>query len=219
MKTTTKPKHGRFNDLEGRKFSRWAVVGYAGRKLTGKQMKTFWWCRCSCGTTRQVEAQSLSSDGSKSCGCYEREVAGEHRRVHGGTGTVEYTTWKRLRSRCNNPKSPDWNNYGGRGIRVCAEWDAIETGFSKFLLDMGPRPGDYYSVERKDNDGPYSAENCVWATNYEQSRNRRTNHMFTWEGETLCLKDWANRFNIKYDKLRRRLLKYGWPFYRAITTA
>lgn len=118
-----------------------------------------------------------------------------------------------MKARTNNPKAPQYAYYGGRGIVVCDRW---LHRFENFLADMGRSPGRGYTIERMDNDGPYSPENCRWATKSEQANNRKTARLLTFQGQTFNAKTWALRFNMSHKTLWQRL-KLGWPVEQALT--
>lgn len=138
------------------------------------------------------------------------------REYHGhakpGNWSTTYRTWLHMLQRCNNPRRPGYNYYGGRGIKVCPEWSE----FSVFLADMGDRP-EGRTLERRDNDKGYSKDNCCWATNAEQHRNTSHNRWLTLNGKTLCLQDWASTTNIPRLSIHSRLQR-GWSVEKALTT-
>jgi hypothetical protein len=158
-------------NLTGQRFGRWSVIGFSH---IGKFDRSYWSCRCDCGTERVVVAQRLKEGGSKSCGCLAREVTVALKTTHGhnrvSKRTSEYNSWVGMINRCTNPKHRSFKEYGGRGIKVCKRW---RRSFAAFLEDMGPRPTPQHTIDRKNNDGGYTKRNCRWATRSQQNLNRR----------------------------------------------
>jgi len=119
-----------------------------------------------------------------------------------------------MKERCLNSSLPNYKYYGARGIRVCDRW---LHSFEKFFEDMGPRPSPRHTIERRDNDGDYTPENCYWATWSQQARNRRNNRVVTFNGDTKILSEWADAAGIPVNTLHNRLSR-GWSVARALTT-
>lgn len=207
-------------DLRGRKFGFLRVL--ARRRpvmaLRYGQRYLCWYCRCACGALTLKPDTTLRSGDANCCGrACKFSAVGKCNRTHGMTASTEYVIWIGMRRRCNDPGRREFKYYGARGIRVCDAWDDLKTGFAKFLADVGRRPSRNHTLGRKDNDGPYSPDNCEWQTHVEQARNRRNSLHVTHNGCTKPLKQWAADLGINYCSLWRRL-KAGWSFSRAINT-
>lgn len=124
----------------------------------------------------------------------------------------EYNSWIHMHGRCRNPRTDCFANYGGRGIKVCERWSIFEN----FLADMGARPSGL-TLERIDNDGDYSPDNCVWATRKAQILNRRATIWVEIEGVRLCLKDWTRRLGVNYQTVFMRICRGGMSPIEALT--
>jgi hypothetical protein len=137
-------------------------------------------------------------------------------KYHGKRESPEYGVWKGMIKRCYHESSRDYHNYGGRGIKMCTGW---RSSFKPFYEDMGERPSPDHQIDRENGNGHYSCghceeclangwpANCRWATRAEQNRNRRDNRMLTFDGETMCLADWAKRKGMCKSALSGRLKK------------
>lgn len=173
-------------------------------------------CECACGRRAVVQVGNLRSGHSTRCrSCATRAKSRIHGETSGGRGSAEYRIWAQMIARCSNPTHERFPDYGGRGIVVCDRW---RESLTNFIADMGRRPSPDHQLERRDNDGPYSPENCVWATRTEQGRNKRNNVLITAHGRTMPVSAWAEEMGIGASTIRRRL-RLGWPGELAVSIA
>lgn len=134
-----------------------------------------------------------------------------HGHTSNGKWSPVYRAWVDMCQRCENPNNVGWKYYGGRGIRV--EW----TCFKEFLNDMGWSWGPGLTLDRKDNNGNYSKENCRWATRKEQSRNRRSSVFLELGGKIRTISEWSEITGLAQDTVSKRI-KSGWSVIEALTT-
>lgn len=216
---------GAFIDLSGQKFGRWTVVE---RVANNKWNQAVWRCVCECGTVRDINGRLLRDGSSKSCGCHLREKVGKHilgrKSVHGGSadGKCErlYRVWCGMKQRCYNQNNKGYKNYGGRGIYVCSEWKNDYAAFREWAYENGyddNLPRKYQSLDRIDNDGPYSPENCAWHTAMQQCNNRRSSCILEFDGEKRTLAEWSRLVGFSKGAVWRRLNTYGYTVEQALT--
>lgn len=203
-----KPTCHRFKNIEeGTRFGKLVVLGYVGQS---EDHNAKWACLCDCGKTHIVARSGLIHSKTKSCGC----TAVEKHIVHGYYGTLTYSSWSSMRTRCENPKHVAFWKYGGSGITVCDRW----LDFRNFLADMGERPAREYSIDRwPDNRGNYEPGNCRWATKKQQSNNREDNVLLEFQGEIKTVSEWARESNFTGVSTLRERLKRGWSVEEAMT--
>lgn len=153
----------------GQRYGRWLLIEEATRYDKDGVIILYWKCRCDCGTISEVSSGGLLGGYSQSCGCLQREAASTIHTKHKMSSSRLYRRWASMKARCDNPKDPSYENYGGRGIKVCNSW--LES-FENFYKDMGGYPEDF-SLDRIDVNGNYCPENCRWTDRSEQNYNTR----------------------------------------------
>ena len=187
-----------FIDMTGHRYGKLTVLKQVDKMGTHIR----WKCRCDCGKETICKANTLRMGSALSCGCYHIQRATEANTTHGMRDTLEYSTWCGMLGRCYNPNGERYKNYGGRGIKVCDRW--IHS-FPNFHMDLGDKPSSAHSLERKDVNGNYEPSNCCWATEYEQSRNRRNNKIHEYQGKHYVQVDLAREFNLSHYQIRYHL--------------
>lgn len=199
----------------GTRYGDLVVIGEASsRKSPSGSVKRYFLCRCDCGVELEVRFNNLQRGKTRSCGCYVPPVTQFAANYHGMQGTPEHGIWRGMKKRCYSPSEKGYRNYGGRGIKVCDRW---RSSFKAFYEDMGPRPSKDHSIDRIDGNGDYEPGNCRWSTRKEQNRNRRDNRIGTFQGKTMCLKDWADQYHMRKGTLYDRLDR-GMSLEEALTT-
>ena len=197
------------HNLLNKHFGRLHVIQYQKK---GANSQHYWICKCLCGSLRPIRTSDLINGNSKSCGCARKETVGNLNRKHSKAGTPIYNTWQNIKSRCSNKNRSDFERYGGRGIYVCDRW---QNSFINFYNDMGNKP-EGLTIERVDNNGPYSPDNCIWANRTAQNNNKRNNHIITIGGETKNLNQWIMFYGIATPTFKNRV-KRGWSVIDAVS--
>ena len=197
-------------DLTGKKFGKLTVLK---RVENNKHGQPQWLCKCDCGNETVVVGQKLRTGQTKSCGCivYEQKT----RLTHGMSGTTLFTRWMNMKSRCNNPKNKRYNRYGGRGIKVCEEWENDFMNFYRWAISNGFE--ESLSIDRIDNNMGYCPENCRWVNAKRQENNRSKNIKITYNGEEKTLSEWCDFLNLDYNLIHDRIHRYGMTFQDAIS--
>lgn len=177
-----------------------------------------WACVCDCGRNVVTSGATLRYGNTKSCGCLSREITTARSTIHGHAKRhqrdSEYGIYAGMLGRCYNPNNPCYDRYGGRGIYVCDRW---RESFTNFLSDMGKKPYGL-TLDRINNDGPYSPENCRWATRKVQRANQSSRiRWINIDGRSMNMSEAAQEYGINRECLKYRL-DAGWDVRKALTT-
>ena len=201
-------------DIVGRRFGHLT----AREEASNAEGRTQWRCTCDCGGEKIAKTGNLVTGKTTSCGCLKREAYAKFSKVnitHGKTKTTEFRIWSRMKERCYLKTHIAYDNYGGRGIKVCAKW---RNDFEAFLRDVGPRPSMRHTLDRwPDNDGDYKPSNVRWATSKQQARNTsrtkvtsKVHPLIRRDGGTATQKEIAERYGVSQATVSRILSGESW---------
>lgn len=195
-------------DLVGQEFGSLTVISRAESRRQYGTVMGYWLCQCRCSNVVEITTSALTQGQRTTCGCRIDRPKGGYKRTHGHSNknSAAYRTWTSMWRRCRHRE-----RYNDRGIVVDPRWESFEN----FLADMGERP-DGMTLDRIDNDGPYSPGNCRWATGKTQSNNRSNNRHITFDGRTQTVAEWAREVGLSGQCLYNRVVLYKWPLERAL---
>lgn len=195
----------------GEKFDDWTITSVLDERKNGYVMYEV---KCKCGLIKKVNGNYLRARKSKCCrlcSALEKRPKGKdsHKYKHGATligneMRPTYKIWVSMKQRCRDQNCREYKNYGGRGITFDPQWNE----FPIFFKDMGKKPPNL-SLDRIDNNGNYTKENCRWATRKQQNNNRRDNTIFIIDGKKVTRCEIQDKLNWTRDMYRRRAEKYG----------
>lgn len=202
----------KYTDITNQKFNRLTAIE---RIYCSRQKKMAWNCLCECGGSIVATYTQLKSGNTKSCGCLNHEKILERNTSHSESKTRLYKIWVGIRQRCNNPNKKSYVNYGGRGVKVCDDWDNY-LNFKEWAISNGYE--DDLTIERIDPNGNYEPSNCTWIPKGDQSKNRRSCNFLTFNGKTQTVSDWARELNINRTTINTRLRK-GWAIDKVLSNS
>lgn len=203
-------------DLTGRQFGFWSVL-YAAEPPPTQGGQSHWFCRCQCGKESVRKGSYMvwaeKNDIQQSCQSCAAKLTQKHK-WDGLSGTPEFKIWYGMIDRCQNPAHRAYLRYGGRGITVCERWQNP----LHFLADIGARPSVKHSLDRIDNNGGYSPENCRWADWKTQNRNKAGAKPLVYKGETRFISDLAVQTGLSTQTIRQRIGRMNWTVEKALET-
>ena len=191
-----------------KKFDRLLVIGFiSGKDLGYKKNQMHVICRCDCGEVCFPRAYGVLTGDTKSCGCYQKDVARATFTRHGMNSSRVYKIWHGMTTRANG-KGQYYERYGKRGIGICDEWRNF-IAFHQWAIKNGY--DDTLSIDRIDNNKGYHPKNCRWVTIYQQNQNKEGTIKLTHNGKTMCLSEWSRELGIPRNTLHYRIFHMRLP--------
>lgn len=198
-------------DLTGNRYGRLVVLK---RAYCENKYGTHWLCKCDCGNEVVVNGDNLKRGRTKSCKCFQQEARIENNIIHNMSKTRLFRIWRHIKERCYKNYSHAYKDYGGRGIKMSEEWQNDFMSFYNWSMENGYT--DDLSIDRIDVNGNYEPNNCRWVSMLEQQNNRRNNRLFTYEGETHTMAEWARIKSVNYKCLAKKINENKMSFEEAI---
>lgn len=194
--------HPKAEDLAGKRFGKLTVVKKIGRK----NRSNYWQCHCDCGNDVNCYQYNLMRGTSTSCGCLRSYYSKQSRNCHGESTGILYKKWSSIKTRCTNQNDPHYKDYGGRGIKLCDEWQEYWP-FREWAYANGYQ--EDLTIERKDVNGNYCPENCCWITGFEQASNKRRSVFLEYGGKKQTISQWSRELGIGKETIAYRV-HAGW---------
>lgn len=213
-------------DITGRRFGRLIAEKRLDTRISPSGRKySVWLCKCDCGNYTEARLSNLQQGSVLSCGCLSHEVHSQTaKRLKLGAKAFKhgdanhnvplYGVWTAMKRRCNNPHAAYYEIYGGRGIKVCDDWQDY-TVFKEWAISSGYQTG--LTIDRIDCDGDYTPSNCRWITMQEQQRNRRNNKHYEYKGKFYTVQEIAQMVGLKPRTIQGRIER-GWKIEDVVET-
>ena len=202
----------KFRDLTGERFGRLVVLNVDHYQKTEHCKRVFWKCLCDCGKYTVIRSDCLTSGNTTSCGCfdYERRCKPNSIKKH-----KLYRVYWAMKDRCYHTTCKAYKYYGGKGVKIYQEWLDNYENFYNWCMNNGYKNG--LTIDRIDVNGNYEPNNCRFITQKEQVNNTTRNRIFTFNGESLNIAQWAEKLDININTLYARLVTNKWSVERALT--
>jgi len=194
----------------GSKFGRLTIIKESEKRIDNRVSV---YCICDCGNEVIASINSLKKEHKKSCGCLKKETKSNYK--NGLRHHPLYNVWANIKQRCLNKKQPKYNDYGGRGIKICKEWENSFECFYNWCLNNSWGKG--LEIDRVNNNGDYEPNNCRFVSRSINMNNTRANTIIEYNNEIKTLAEWAEKLNIPYGRLAQRINKLKMPIELAFS--